>query len=100
MHDKRTRSHPILRLDPEALVHDLSPDREGIFEEGFGDESALFLWFHCHFCIPLLLEELAAVVMRNFCCDPKLVEFVNRVTKLSIEVKRNVRVSAKSWLVG
>src|SRR6266576_5839931 len=40
MHDKRTRSHPILRLDPEALVHDMCPNHEGIFEDGFGDESA------------------------------------------------------------
>ena len=45
MHDKRTPSQPILKLDPEALVHDMTPDCEGIFEEGFGDESAPFLCF-------------------------------------------------------
>ena len=43
MHDKRTPSHPILKLDPKALMHDIAPHLEAIFEEGFGDESVPFL---------------------------------------------------------
>lgn len=39
MHDKRTPSHPIHQLDPEALIHDIPPDQDAIFEEGIGDES-------------------------------------------------------------
>lgn len=96
MHDKRTALHPIHKLDPEALVHDLLPDQEAIFEDGFGDESAP-LWFPRCFCSPLLPEELIGVVIRNFCWDPKIIEFINRVIQLSVEVKRNVRVSTKLW---
>jgi len=42
---------------------------------------------------------LIGIVIRNFCHDPKLIEFINKVIQLSIEVKRNVRVSVKLQLL-
>lgn len=45
-------------------------------------------------CFSLMNFEgnLVGVVIRNFCKDPGLIKFVNDVIRLSIEVKRNVRV--------
>lgn len=51
MHDKWTPSLPIHQLDPEALIHDIPPDQDAIFEEGIGDKSRPI----CCFMHPVLL---------------------------------------------
>lgn len=96
MCDARTPSHPIHQLDLNALMHDIPPDQGAIFK----DDGAANAFSPASLCLLHLLDELIGIVIRNFCHDPKLVAFVNKVIQLCIEVKRNVRVSDYLQLVG
>jgi hypothetical protein len=70
--DKRLKRRTLRMVDLGRLKYDVKPDESGIFYDG---------------------EGIAFFVLRNFCKDPEVLEWVDGVVKECVGVKRSVRVS-------
>lgn len=73
--DKRKKRHPMMKLDEAKLKYDVKPNESVMFMNG---------------------SRIVLLTLRNFCGDPRVVQWVDEVIKECVGVKRSVRVSHSS----